>query len=394
MRIHSWRVLSTVAASALLLVGTKIAAFGQQTLLSSENVDIENVAPGNVEAETLLTEDIHGALPADDEYWLGVQCADVSDELRDELKLDKVEGVVVMDVVAGSPAAKAALQKNDVLLAAGDEVLGNPRDLVKAVRKVKDKELKLKLIRGGERKEITVKPEKRREVESGQQLWRDPNGERFNLRIFRPGHVLPARMAVQLKRHELPDDMTVTISKHGKDPAKIKVQQAETTWETTDENLDNLPEEIRPHVEPMLGRLTMPLPPGLGDVMMYVPNAEKLTGHVYAARSAAKKAAVDAESAARATGRDVDEAGRQAIHEAEQQAREIVHQAREKVREAHRAAEKAVLEQADVAIDKADSAVHRGRARLDKHYEEKLDEVDRRLEELRGIVKSLRESRQ
>ena len=298
------------------------------------------------------------------------------------------------EVVPDSPAAKAGLRKNDVLVAAGDEEIGTPRDLVKSVRKVQDKELKLKLIRAGELKEITVKPDKRRPIEL-RQVWRsNPDGKPFNVQIFRPGHVLPANVTLQLNRRELPEDMTVTVSKHGKDPAKITVQQGDKSWDVTEDKLDELPEEVRPHVEPMLGRLAMPLPAGVGDIMMYVPNMGKVAEHAYGARSAAKKAAVDAEEAARAAGRDADEAGRQAIREAEQQAREIVRQAREKAREAHRAAEKAALEQADVAIDKADSVVQRGRSWLDKHYEEKLDEVDRRLEELRGMVKSLRESRE
>ncbi len=43
------------------------------------------------------------------EYWLGVKCSTLSDELRDSLKLDKeIEGIVVHDVYAKGPAARPA----------------------------------------------------------------------------------------------------------------------------------------------------------------------------------------------------------------------------------------------------------------------------------------------
>ena len=99
-----------------------------------------------------------------------------------------------MDVVPDSPAAKSDLRNKDVL-ADGQrlEELATPRDLMNAVRKVQGKELKLKFIRSGERKEIIVTPEKRN---GDIRVWRDP----LNVRIFRPGHMLPPRVGISLKR--------------------------------------------------------------------------------------------------------------------------------------------------------------------------------------------------
>jgi vacuolar-type H+-ATPase subunit H len=357
-------MLTTLAAASL---GASRSAVGQDADVAAQSGD---------HAQS-------GAFITSEEYRIGVSCVEISDELRGELKLGEEQGVIVMDVVPDSPAAKANLKKNDILLAADDDELATPRDLEKAVRKVKGKELKLKIIRAGERKEITVKPEKRAGTDAGSLGF---SGEHFRMHVFRTGHVLPPQIAIRLKRRDLPDDMTVTISKHGKEPAKVTVTQGDKSWEVTEDKLDELPEEIRPHVEPMLGRFAMPLPPGVGDALYYVPDAAALHARAHEAREAAQKAGREAEAAGRQAAREAEEVGRDAVRQAEEQAREIVRHARQKAREARNTAEKAAREQADAAIE-------HGRAWIGKQYDEKLDEVDRRLEELRRMVNALRESR-
>jgi predicted metalloprotease with PDZ domain len=47
--------------------------------------------------------------------WLGISPEDLPDELRAQLDLPDGEGVLVSEVVAGSPAEKAGLKKNDIL---------------------------------------------------------------------------------------------------------------------------------------------------------------------------------------------------------------------------------------------------------------------------------------
>ena len=47
--------------------------------------------------------------------WLGIQPEDLPDELRAQLELPEGEGLLVTDVLAGSPAEKAGLKKNDIL---------------------------------------------------------------------------------------------------------------------------------------------------------------------------------------------------------------------------------------------------------------------------------------
>ena len=201
------------------------------------------------------------------------------------------------------------------------------------------------------------------------------------MRIFRPGHVLP-RVAIAFRRHELPDDMTVTVTRHGKDLAKVTITQGDKTWEATEDKLDDLPEEIRPHAEAILGRLSIPLPPGVDKVLMYGPEGDQFYFNAGEAKKFAREAVREAEEAGREARREAEAAHRK-VDEAAREAHRVLI---EKAREARRAAEQA-------AGVKADEAIEHGRVWLDKQLDEKLDELDRRLEELRGTLNSLRESR-
>ena len=79
-------------------------------------------------------------------YWIGVKFFDFSEEaseaLRSQLNLEKGRGLVVSDVVAESPAAKAGLKKYDVIVTVGEQPVGKPSELVKAVDAAKQGELK------------------------------------------------------------------------------------------------------------------------------------------------------------------------------------------------------------------------------------------------------------
>jgi hypothetical protein len=72
-----------------------------------------------------------------------------------------------------------------------------------------------------------------------------------------------------LGRLELPENMTIKIERHGKEPAKIAVNRGDEKWEITEDQLENLPADLRPLVERSLGSgpWTMPLPPMHGAPM-------------------------------------------------------------------------------------------------------------------------------
>lgn len=202
-----------------------------------------------------------GATPS--EYWVGLMCEPVADPLRSQLKLGDKPAIVVMQVVPESPAAKAGVQNYDVILSVGDKPIANGVDLVKIVDEAKETDLTFNVIRGGGERTIVIKPAKRPEsppiqVEGGPKpggrLMRFFNravpgdGERRTLRFAQPGAVFGFSAT-----HELPEGTTVSIVKSGKEPAKIGVKKGDQSWEVTEDKLDDLPEDVRALVKPMLG---------------------------------------------------------------------------------------------------------------------------------------------
>ncbi|PJB73466.1 MAG: trypsin [Alphaproteobacteria bacterium CG_4_9_14_3_um_filter_47_13] len=86
---------------------------------------------------------------------LGIVVTDIMDEHVEKLKLKKAEGVVIAQIVNGSPAAKAGLNINDVILGFNDNPVKNTRDLVLALSKLEtEQSVNITVLRNG--KEITL----------------------------------------------------------------------------------------------------------------------------------------------------------------------------------------------------------------------------------------------
>lgn len=201
------------------------------------------------------------------EYWIGVGCTPAEPVLRSQLKLGENEGLVVIEVMPDSPAKNVGLQVHDVLVEAGDKKLHDVSDLMAAVEAAKENDLNVKLVRAGEQVALTVKPAKRPEAISVGvlgtpmndriRLWRkmleqgDQGNGRFGLRVMRPGVVVQPGSEAEV---EIPDGLSISITKQGKDPARISVKQGEKSWDVTEDKLGELPDDVRPHVERLLGR--------------------------------------------------------------------------------------------------------------------------------------------
>ncbi len=111
------------------------------------------------------------------EYWLGVECRPAGGPLSAQLGLPESQGLVVENVVPDSPAAKAGVQRYDVLLTAGDTPLEGIADLIEVVEATKQKELTVELIRRGQKQKITATPAKRPEDARPRGARRSPSGE-------------------------------------------------------------------------------------------------------------------------------------------------------------------------------------------------------------------------
>jgi len=204
-------------------------------------------------------------------YWIGLVCRPLDEALRAQLNLSPGEGLVVADVVEDSPAARAGIKRHDVVVKVNGKSIKSIDDLVAAVEVAQDrKAVTLELIRGGKSRQVKVTPAKRSEPVPrsswmGEQSWweqlpesvrrwmgRAP-GRPLRFHFMFPGRILPPGA----KAHAaLPGNMSVTITKQGDEPAQIVVRRGDKTWKTTENELDKLPADIRPHVERMLGRVT------------------------------------------------------------------------------------------------------------------------------------------
>ena len=101
------------------------------------------------------------AAPAKDHAWLGVAIEEAPEALAEQLGLDAGVGLVVTHVSADSPAAKAGLKKNDVLVELAGQSLVHPAQLRKLVqaRKPGDK-VKLVFYRAGKKQTESATLEK------------------------------------------------------------------------------------------------------------------------------------------------------------------------------------------------------------------------------------------
>ena len=90
--------------------------------------------------------------------WLGVQIQDVNRQLAESFGMDRPHGALVAKVIPGGPAEKAGLQVGDIIVEFNGQVIETsgelpPRVGVFAV----DEKAKLKIIRQGDKQELTVK---------------------------------------------------------------------------------------------------------------------------------------------------------------------------------------------------------------------------------------------
>ncbi|MBN1394572.1 MAG: PDZ domain-containing protein [Pirellulales bacterium] len=209
--------------------------------------------------------------PQISEYWLGIMAVPADELLRKQLNLPENEGLIVAGVFPEGPAAKAGIVQHDVLLRFGQRPLGDLDDLIKAVADAGDTAQKVELIRGGKRQSVEVAPARRPAAERRQttppseddwaivQRWfesmKPGAGGGFGrtpvrFRFFHPGAIVSDEMVLAKK---MPANLSIAIRKTGEQPARIEVRRDDDKWELTEKDLDQLPDDVRPFVERMLG---------------------------------------------------------------------------------------------------------------------------------------------
>jgi S1-C subfamily serine protease len=95
------------------------------------------------------------------DYHIGVSASPADDTLRAHLQLPPGRGLVVGEVVAGSPAEKAGVKAHDILLEMGGKLLDSTEKLASLVHSSDGKATKLSLLRAGKPMSVDVTPERR-----------------------------------------------------------------------------------------------------------------------------------------------------------------------------------------------------------------------------------------
>lgn len=285
MKSLTWKSLTMAAGLACLM---SPAAWAQAQV--EEEVEVFGAADHVIGTPPVATWVGHAeGFPGDppSSHWIGVACRPAESVLHKQLKIEG--GLVVEDVTPDSPAAKAGIEQDDILLAVNDIELSDQGQLMKFLNGNKEKEVKLKYLHAGETKTAKLTPAERPvdhlkffAVPAGPDgvfefklpegegkdaaAWKEwaeklakeapEKGEPLKMRFFHPGVMLGDDEHIQLELvlGDLPKDLKVLINKEGDGPTKIHVERGDEKWDVTEKDLDKLPEDVRMHVKKFLGQ--------------------------------------------------------------------------------------------------------------------------------------------
>lgn len=89
--------------------------------------------------------------------FLGAKFGPISDEVAEQLKLDSQAGLLVMEVIPDSPAAKAELKENDIIKSIDGRPIEDVRAFVMMMNNTKpDQVLKMGILREGKTMDVPV----------------------------------------------------------------------------------------------------------------------------------------------------------------------------------------------------------------------------------------------
>jgi C-terminal processing protease CtpA/Prc len=152
------------------------------------------------------------------EYYIGVSIDPVNDPLRTQLALPAGQGVVVTDVVSGSPAEKAGVKKHDLILALADTPVESPEHLARQVQAGQDKPTTLRILRGGKPLVIPIMGAVRK-VEAS------PSQDREAVRLWVFDHEAPTNPSLVLNQRR--DARLALSTLAGTDPVGQRLDHLE-----------------------------------------------------------------------------------------------------------------------------------------------------------------------
>lgn len=322
MKRQFWKSLG---ASATLAALPALAVIGQSPRVASADENggrVVQISPEN-DAESVAVADEKDAAAGEAKqpaYWIGLGGAPLdSPALRTQLQLADDVGVLVANIVPGSPAEKAGLRLHDVVVALNGEPISDLKAVQKAIADGGKKPLELKIIRLAKESTVKVTPEERpkdapQALPGGQgggnfggldlnQLL-PQNGMPRGMRMFGNGMVLGGQ---PFNLNQMPGGVSVSMSREGDGPATVTVKKGDKTWTVKGDDekaLKELPDDVRPFVQNMLhggqggmggmhfnlGDLQSMLSGELGDLNMQGIDHEAVQKRLQGARERTQKA--------------------------------------------------------------------------------------------------------
>ncbi len=129
--------------------------------LGKEALEVKLIREGKARRMSLVGPE-HGFPPEAAEFWIGVPVSPVDATLRAHLPtLSAESGLIVNDVVKGSPADQVSVKKDDVLVSMDGKPLPNSDALIAQIQATKGKAVPLEILRAGKPLTITITPAKR-----------------------------------------------------------------------------------------------------------------------------------------------------------------------------------------------------------------------------------------
>ncbi len=235
-------------------------------------------------AQRVLVADTESDEDTENEWWIGVLPRPVEDALRAQIDLPDGVGLQIRQVMPDSPAEKAGVLMHDIFVSVEEVPLTDAQVLINAISKADGKPIEVELLRAGKREQKTITPVKTPEADflkipRGQvgepnidgvkalleQLQNGTaNGKGARFRFFGPGAEIE-------EERSLPANLNISIQRSGDEPARIKVTQGDSSWDISEDEIDQLPDDVRPHVERMLGNSKIQFFGGLGSRLEGLP---------------------------------------------------------------------------------------------------------------------------
>jgi hypothetical protein len=219
-----------------------------------------------------------GDLPAN---WFGVAVESLQPAIAEQLKLLPNQGVMVMTVFAGSPAEKAGIRPNDLLIELNGKPLTSQEDLAKAANTVVQTKgepsrasSEVAYLRKGDRRVVQMSPEPRPAELTVNEIGRQPGGadasgraqgETRNMVLsngvsvqYGPGYQIDARSGEDLRilRQAVGNGQSVTFTSEKDGAGKITntISDGRNTYVVDPKNPENVPANLRPLVGRIAGQ--------------------------------------------------------------------------------------------------------------------------------------------